>query len=152
MISKAKSFKLSIIALLALTLAESASAKWSKARNESNRGLRALKKDKKGKGGKKGNKGKKGKKGVFNRIAVLPICEGLEEDGCEDSTETVAEIVAASADGMMLVYSDSELEMLGAVSIEDPENPEHLGAIVSNGKKIYYEQRIAQIFTVARGW
>ena len=125
--------KLSIVALLFVALAEAASAKWSRGHQESNGSLRGLK----GKKDKKGKKAKKGKGGVFNRIAVMPICEGLE-DGCEDSTETVAEIVAASDDGMMLVYSDSQLEVLGAVNIEDPENPEHIGVVVSNERKSYF--------------
>lgn len=128
--------KLSIVALLFVALAEAASAKWSRGHQESNGSLRGLK----GKKDKKGKKAKKGKGGVFNRIAVMPICEGLE-DGCEDSTETVAEIVAASDDGMMLVYSDSQLEVLGAVNIEDPENPEHIGVVVSNERKSYFWHR-----------
>mgnify|MGYP000866691943 FL=1 len=42
----------------------------------------------------------------FDRIAAFPVARNLPE-GADPATVTAAEIVAASGDGMTLVYSDS---------------------------------------------
>lgn len=55
---------------------------------------------------------------AFRRIATFPIFENTSIEN-----ETVAEIVAATADGKTLIYTDSELEALGFVDITDPANP-----------------------------
>ena len=57
----------------------------------------------------------------FKRIATLP--NYVSNDNLGD--ETVSEIVAATEDGMWLVYTDSPLEQLGFVDISDPANPMH---------------------------
>ena len=44
---------------------------------------------------------------AFNRIATFPVAENLP-DGRDADSETVAEIIAASEDGMTLIYTDSE--------------------------------------------
>jgi hypothetical protein len=57
----------------------------------------------------------------FKRIATLPNYANNDNIG----DETVSEIVAATDDGMTLVYTDGELDQLGFVDITDPENPMH---------------------------
>ena len=64
----------------------------------------------------------------FQRIATFPIFENSQID-----TETVAEIVAATDDGMTLVYTDSELEVLGFVDITNPHAPVAAGTVVLPG-------------------
>ncbi len=56
--------------------------------------------------------------GPFQRIATFPVFLNTSVD-----EETVAEIVAASEDGNLLVYTDSATEQLGFVDITDPYNP-----------------------------
>lgn len=60
----------------------------------------------------------------FKRIATLANYINNDELG----DETVSEIVAATEDGMWLVYTDSEIEELGFVYIGDPADP------IPNGK------------------
>ena len=62
----------------------------------------------------------------FNRISSFPVCSQLDAN-CDDDTETAAEIVAASEDGMTLIYSDSPLEAIGFIDIADPQNPIAIG-------------------------
>lgn len=80
---------------------------------------------KKGKGKKEGS--------YFNRISVFPICTQIDPT-CNTDDETVAEIVVASEDGMTLVYTDSEMEQLGFVGIEDPANPVPMGVVALPGE------------------
>lgn len=61
----------------------------------------------------------------FRRVSTFNI---FENTGNVDD-ETVAEIVAATADGMTLVYTDSETERLGFVDITSVDAPVGLGAI-----------------------
>ena len=42
----------------------------------------------------------------FNRTATFAVCAQIG-DSCESDTETAAEIVAASADGMTLIYQNA---------------------------------------------
>jgi hypothetical protein len=70
---------------------------------------------------------------VFNRIASFPVTANLPE-GADPATETAPEIVAATPDGMTLVYTDSPLEALGFVGIGDPAAPEALGALALDGE------------------
>lgn len=58
----------------------------------------------------------------FNRIASFGTIHNLP-DGTEKSVETSPEIIAASADGNTLVYSDSPLGGIGFVDIRDPRRP-----------------------------
>lgn len=48
--------------------------------------------------------------------------------------ETVAEIVVASKDGKMLIYTDSEQEQLGFVDIYDPYYPKPAGVLALGGE------------------
>ncbi|MBU1833847.1 MAG: esterase-like activity of phytase family protein [Gammaproteobacteria bacterium] len=64
----------------------------------------------------------------FNRIAALPVC--LQDDAtCDSDDTTAAEIVAASTDGMTLIYTDSPAERVGFVDITDPSKPTVLGVL-----------------------
>lgn len=65
---------------------------------------------------------------VFNRIATFHVVENLPADA-DPGDETVAEIVAATEDGMTLVYSDSLGERIGLIDISDPSSPEPAGTI-----------------------
>ena len=50
----------------------------------------------------------------FNRIATFPVETNLPSDR-DPNTPTVAEMIAATADGMMLAYTDSPQEALGLI-------------------------------------
>ncbi|WP_339678032.1 esterase-like activity of phytase family protein [uncultured Zhongshania sp.] len=64
----------------------------------------------------------------FNRIAAIPVC--LQDDtSCDSDDTTAAEIVAASTDGMTLIYTDSPAERIGFVDIADPSKPSVLGVL-----------------------
>jgi hypothetical protein len=69
----------------------------------------------------------------FNRIASFPVPLNLP-DGTDPATETSAEIIAVSGDGMTLVYSDSPLGAVGFVDITDPRDPRPLGAVMTEGE------------------
>ncbi|GGD26283.1 esterase-like activity of phytase family protein [Sinisalibacter lacisalsi] len=69
----------------------------------------------------------------FNRIASFPVASNMAE-GEDVARESSAEIIAASADGMTLAYSDSPLGVIGLVDITDPANPLPLGNITLDGE------------------
>jgi hypothetical protein len=69
----------------------------------------------------------------FRRIATFKICRKFDAN-CNDDTETVAEIVDATPDGKMLVYTDSKVQEIGLVDISDPSNPVHVGRIATAGE------------------
>lgn len=58
----------------------------------------------------------------FNRIASFQVADNLPE-----AEETSAEIIAATADGITLVYTDSPGASIGFIDITDPKNPAPLG-------------------------
>jgi uncharacterized protein YjiK len=70
---------------------------------------------------------------VFNRIASFPVASNLASD-MDQATETSSEIIAASEDGMTLVYSDSPLGAIGFVDITDPKMPKAGGAVMVEGE------------------
>jgi len=69
----------------------------------------------------------------FNRIASFPTVANMAE-GEDTSRETSAEIIAATADGMTLVYTDSPLGAVGRIDISDPANPMPLGNVALGGE------------------
>jgi DNA-binding beta-propeller fold protein YncE len=69
----------------------------------------------------------------FNRIASFSTVLNMA-DGEDRNRETSPEIIAATADGMTLVYTDSPLEALGMVNISDPANPKPLGNVALDGE------------------
>ncbi|MEO1199548.1 MAG: alkaline phosphatase, partial [Pseudomonadota bacterium] len=70
---------------------------------------------------------------AFNRIASFPVNTNLPAD-IDQATETSAEIITASEDGMMLIYSDSPLEAIGMVDISDPASPQPGGVVLLDGE------------------
>jgi len=69
----------------------------------------------------------------FNRIASWPVAANLPE-AMDPLTETSAEIITATPDGRMLVYSDSPLGAVGMVDITDPTNPQPAGTVMLDGE------------------
>ena len=69
----------------------------------------------------------------FNRVATFAVCEQLGSS-CEAREETAAEIVAASTDGMTLIYTNSPKDEVGFVDITDPSAPVALGALAMGGE------------------
>ncbi|MGJ3262870.1 MAG: esterase-like activity of phytase family protein [Salinarimonas sp.] len=70
---------------------------------------------------------------TFDRVASFPTPENLPADA-DPLTETSAEIIAATGDGMTLVYSDSPLGAVGLIDITDPANPQALGSFATDGE------------------
>lgn len=70
---------------------------------------------------------------MFNRIASFAVAENLPAD-MDAKTETSSEIIAASDDGNMLVYSESPLGALGFVDITDPRAPKAGGIVKIDGE------------------
>ena len=70
---------------------------------------------------------------TFNRIATFatPLNMAAGED---TSRESSAEIIAASEDGMTLVYTDSPLGVIGFIDITDPRAPKPLGNVDVGGE------------------
>ncbi len=69
----------------------------------------------------------------FNRIASWPVAENLPAD-MDPSSETSAEIITATDDGQMLVYSDSPLGAIGMIDITDPAAPQGAGIVMVDGE------------------
>lgn len=70
---------------------------------------------------------------VFNRIASFPVAANTPAD-IDAGTPTSAEIIAASEDGNMLVYTSSPLKAIGLIDIADPRAPKALGSIMLDGE------------------
>lgn len=70
---------------------------------------------------------------VFERIATLSVATNLPADA-DPETETSAEIISATADGMTLVYTDSPLGALGFIDLTDPANPQPAGVLMLDGE------------------
>lgn len=69
----------------------------------------------------------------FNRIASFATPANMAE-GEDLQRETSAEIIAASADGMTLVYTDSPLKSIGLIDIKNPKAPKPLGNVALDGE------------------
>lgn len=65
----------------------------------------------------------------FNRIASFQVADNLPS-----AKETSAEIIAVTADGMTLVYTDSPGASIGFIDITDPSNPAPLGTFMPDGE------------------
>ena len=69
----------------------------------------------------------------FNRISSLPTY--LKIATVKDTKqESSAETILATADGNILVYTDSSLGVIGMIDINDPQNPKALGNIKMQGE------------------
>jgi hypothetical protein len=65
----------------------------------------------------------------FNRIASFMVAENAP-----DAEESSAEIIAATGDGMTLVYTDSPAGVVGFIDLTDPAAPAAAGAIALDGE------------------
>ncbi len=65
----------------------------------------------------------------FNRIASFPVTLNAP-----DAEETSSEIITASDDGMVLIYSDSPGGGIGFIDITDPAAPQAAGYLVLDGE------------------
>ncbi|MFA7414180.1 MAG: esterase-like activity of phytase family protein [Rhizobium sp.] len=70
---------------------------------------------------------------VFNRVASFPVAGNLPADKDAKSVSS-AEIITATEDGMMLIYSDSPLGGIGFVDISDARAPKAAGALMMDGE------------------
>lgn len=66
----------------------------------------------------------------FNRIASFPVATNNDSSLDESS----AEIIAATGDGMTIVYTDSPLGVIGMVDITDPASPVAMGTMDMGGE------------------
>lgn len=69
----------------------------------------------------------------FNRIASFATPDNMAA-GDDRARPTSAEIIAASEDGMTLVYTDSPLGVVGLIDITDPASPKAMGNIDVGGE------------------
>lgn len=70
----------------------------------------------------------------FNRIATFPVCSQTGGSCSAGDDTTAAEIVAASSDGMTLIYTNSPAEQVGFIDISNPASPTALGALSLTGE------------------
>ncbi len=69
----------------------------------------------------------------FNRIATFEAARNVPA-GRKVSKKSVAEIVAASEDGRLLAYTDSEQQGIGLIDIRNPAQPQPAGFVPVNGE------------------
>ena len=69
----------------------------------------------------------------FNRIASFATPDNMAA-GEDRNRETSPEIIAATPDGMTLIYTDSPLGVLGMIDISDPASPQPLGNVALDGE------------------
>lgn len=92
----------------------------------------------------------------FNRIASFPVTLNTPE-----AEETSAEIIAATGDGMTLIYSDSPAGVIGFIDITDPANPVAAGvftlpngeptAVSALGQTVFVAENTAESYTAPSG-
>jgi len=76
----------------------------------------------------------------FERVATFPNYRGH----ADPSKETVAEIIAATPSGETVLQTDGERELVRTLSIKDPTNPRHLGAVELGGEPTSVTVRSAE--------
>ncbi len=69
----------------------------------------------------------------FIRTATFPVCQQIGAS-CESDEETASEIVAASDDGLTLIYTNSPKDEIGFVDITDVAAPRGLGTLAMGGE------------------
>ena len=72
--------------------------------------------------------------GSLSYLSAAPNKQPFQPVATYTVSGTVAEIVTATPDGNVLIYTDSESQELGFVSIEDPANPAELGKLAVAGE------------------
>jgi hypothetical protein len=69
----------------------------------------------------------------FGRLATFPVCLQWDET-CNIDDVTVAEIIYATEDGMMLAYTDGQQDAIGFIDISDPSMPTMEGTVGVGGE------------------
>ena len=69
----------------------------------------------------------------FNRIASFATAHNIPSN-MDRNSESSAEIISASDDGMTLIYSDSPMGGVGMVDIRDPRAPKAAGFVALDGE------------------
>lgn len=69
----------------------------------------------------------------FNRIASFPVASNIPAS-MDANSESSSEIIAATEDGMTLIYSDSPLGGIGFIDIADPKAPKAAGFLTLTGE------------------
>jgi hypothetical protein len=69
----------------------------------------------------------------FDRIATFNVVDNLPADA-DPAKSTVAEIITATADGNLLVYTDSPGARIGLIDIADPKSPKPAGVVALGGE------------------
>ena len=64
----------------------------------------------------------------FNRVSSFAINRNLPS-GVKSTTKTSAETITATKDGNTLIYTDSDLGVVGIIDITDPSDPKGEGII-----------------------
>lgn len=82
---------------------------------------------------------------MFNRIATFATPDNMAE-GEDRSRPTSAEIISATEDGMVLIYTDSPLGVIGLIDIADPRAPKPLGNIAVGGEPTTAKELAGKIF------
>ncbi len=67
----------------------------------------------------------------FTKVASFTVCQQTD---CTESRITSAEILAATKDGLTLIYTDSPRNSVGFLDISEPGNPLSLGRLVMPGE------------------
>jgi len=70
----------------------------------------------------------------FNRVAAFPVCSQVGSSCEEGDDTTAAEIVAASTDGMTLIYTNSPKGEIGFIDISNPSSPKAKGHLDMGGE------------------
>lgn len=70
---------------------------------------------------------------VFNRVSSFPVATNTPAD-IDSKSVTSAEIIAATEDGNMLVYTSSPLKAIGLIDITDARAPKALGSVILDGE------------------
>lgn len=92
---------------------------------------------------------------VFNRVASFPV-----ELNNPEAKATSSEIITASDDGMILVYSDSPAGGIGFIDLTDPKAPKPAGFLALDGEptsvtiiggKVYAAVNTSESFTNPSG-
>ena len=95
----------------------------------------------------------------FNRISSFNVSDNIPK-GLKSTTKTSSEVVTASDDGKTLMYTDSDLGVVGLVDISDPAKPKALGiveleaeptGIAALGNNIYIGSNTSESYTNPSG-
>ena len=81
----------------------------------------------------------------FNRVSSFAINRNLPS-GVKSTTKTSAETITATKDGKTLIYTDSDLGVVGIIDITDPSDPKGEGIIELDAEPTSVMERKGKIF------